>query len=61
MGSSEALFIAQIVVLLLVGRVLGEAMQRVGQPAVRRCSRRRANRERCSRQFPISVSLCSCC
>ena len=34
MGSSEALFIAQIVVLLLVGRVLGEAMQRVGQPAV---------------------------
>ena len=34
MGPSEALFIAQIVVLLLVGRVLGEAMQRVGQPAV---------------------------
>jgi hypothetical protein len=34
MGSLEALFIAQIVVLLLVGRLLGEAMQRVGQPAV---------------------------
>jgi hypothetical protein len=31
-GSSEALFIAQIVVLLLVGRLLGEAMQRIGQP-----------------------------
>jgi Kef-type K+ transport system membrane component KefB/nucleotide-binding universal stress UspA family protein len=34
MGSSEALFIAQIVLLLLVGRLLGEAMQRIGQPAV---------------------------
>src|SRR6516164_2280860 len=34
MGPSESLFIAQIVVLLLVGRLLGEAMQRVGQPAV---------------------------
>ena len=34
MGPSEALFIAQIVVLLLVGRLLGEAMQRLGQPAV---------------------------
>jgi len=32
--SSEALFIAQIVLLLLVGRLLGEAMQRIGQPAV---------------------------
>jgi Kef-type K+ transport system membrane component KefB/nucleotide-binding universal stress UspA family protein len=31
---SEALFIAQIVLLLLVGRLLGEAMQRIGQPAV---------------------------
>jgi Kef-type K+ transport system membrane component KefB/nucleotide-binding universal stress UspA family protein len=31
---SEALFIAQIVVLLLFGRLLGEFMQRVGQPAV---------------------------
>jgi Kef-type K+ transport system membrane component KefB len=29
-----ALFIAQIVLLLLVGRLLGEAMQRIGQPAV---------------------------
>jgi Kef-type K+ transport system membrane component KefB/nucleotide-binding universal stress UspA family protein len=33
-GPSEALFIAQIVLLLLVGRLLGEAMQRVGQSAV---------------------------
>jgi Kef-type K+ transport system membrane component KefB/nucleotide-binding universal stress UspA family protein len=31
---SEALFIAQIVLLLLVGRLLGEFMQRIGQPAV---------------------------
>jgi K+:H+ antiporter len=31
---SEALFIAQIVVLLLVARLIGELMQRVGQPAV---------------------------
>jgi Kef-type K+ transport system membrane component KefB len=34
MGSSEALFIAQILVLLCVGRLLGEAMQRIGHPAV---------------------------
>src|SRR5262252_1809121 len=34
MGPSETLFIAQIVVLLVVGRLLGEAMQRIGQPAV---------------------------
>ncbi len=33
-GSAEALFIAQIVLLILVGRLLGEAMQRIGQPAV---------------------------
>ena len=31
---SEALFIAQIVLLLLVGRLFGEMMQRIGQPAV---------------------------
>jgi Kef-type K+ transport system membrane component KefB/nucleotide-binding universal stress UspA family protein len=31
---SEAAFLAQIVVLLLVGRLMGEAMQRIGQPAV---------------------------
>jgi K+:H+ antiporter len=31
---SEALFIAQIVLLLLVSRLLGEVMQRIGQPAV---------------------------
>jgi len=34
MISSEAHFIAQIVLLLMVGRLLGEAMQRIGQPAV---------------------------
>jgi hypothetical protein len=33
MGPSEALFITQIVVLLLLGRLLGEAMQRIGHPA----------------------------
>ena len=31
---SEALFLAQIVLLLLVGRLMGEAMQRIGQSAV---------------------------
>jgi Kef-type K+ transport system membrane component KefB len=31
---SEALFIAQIVLLLLVARLLGEIMQRIGQPAI---------------------------
>jgi Kef-type K+ transport system membrane component KefB/nucleotide-binding universal stress UspA family protein len=34
MGSPEALFVAQIGLLLLVSRLLGEAMQRLGQPAV---------------------------
>jgi K+:H+ antiporter len=33
-ASSELLFIAQIAVLMLVGRLLGEAMLRFGQPAV---------------------------
>ena len=36
MGPSEALFIAQIVVLLPLGRLLGGAMQRIGHPAVGR-------------------------
>ena len=31
---SEAVFIAQIVLLLVCGRLLGEGMQRIGQPAV---------------------------
>ena len=31
---SETLFIAELGLLLLVGRLLGEAMQRIGQPAV---------------------------
>jgi len=33
-GPSEAVFIAQIVLLLLCGRLLGEGMQRIGQPSV---------------------------
>ena len=33
-GPSEAVFIAQIVALILVGRLLGELMERIGQPAV---------------------------
>lgn len=33
-GKSEAILVAEIVLLLLVGRVLGEAMHRIGQPAL---------------------------
>jgi Kef-type K+ transport system membrane component KefB/nucleotide-binding universal stress UspA family protein len=33
-GASEVVFIAQIVALLIVGRLLGEAMLRISQPAV---------------------------
>jgi Kef-type K+ transport system membrane component KefB/nucleotide-binding universal stress UspA family protein len=33
-GPSEVLFLAQVLVLLFVGRALGELMQRIGQPAV---------------------------
>jgi Kef-type K+ transport system membrane component KefB/nucleotide-binding universal stress UspA family protein len=33
-GGSQALFIAQLALLLLVGRLMGEAVQRIGQPAV---------------------------
>lgn len=33
-GPSEALFVGQIVALMLIGRLLGEAMLRIGQPAV---------------------------
>ena len=33
-GAAETLLIAQIVLLILVGRLLGEVMQRFGQPAV---------------------------
>jgi Kef-type K+ transport system membrane component KefB/nucleotide-binding universal stress UspA family protein len=33
-GASEAVFLCQIIALLLTGRLLGELMQRVGQPAV---------------------------
>jgi Kef-type K+ transport system membrane component KefB/nucleotide-binding universal stress UspA family protein len=33
-GASQALFIAQLALLLLVGRLMGEAAQRIGQPSV---------------------------
>jgi Kef-type K+ transport system membrane component KefB/nucleotide-binding universal stress UspA family protein len=33
-GASSALFIAQLALLLLVGRLMGEAAQRIGQPSV---------------------------
>ena len=33
-GASEVVFLAQIIALLLTGRLLGEIMQRFGQPAV---------------------------
>ena len=33
-GPSVAVFFWQIIALLLCGRLLGEAMQRIGQPAV---------------------------
>jgi Kef-type K+ transport system membrane component KefB len=33
-GASEVIFIAQILALMIVGRLLGEAMLRLGQPAV---------------------------
>ncbi len=33
-GNSEGLLIAEVVLLLLVGRILGEGMQRLGQPAL---------------------------
>jgi Kef-type K+ transport system membrane component KefB/nucleotide-binding universal stress UspA family protein len=33
-GHSEAIFFVQIIVLMLVGRLLGEALLRIGQPAV---------------------------
>src|SRR6476661_2566824 len=33
-GASEAVFLGQIIALLLTGRLLGELMQRIGQPAV---------------------------
>ena len=33
-GASEIIFLAQILILMIVGRLLGEAMQRIGQPSV---------------------------
>jgi Kef-type K+ transport system membrane component KefB len=33
-GPSEVLFLAVLIILMLVGRLLGEAMQRIGQPSV---------------------------
>ncbi len=33
-GPSDAVFLAQLTILILVGRLLGEAMQRIGQPSI---------------------------
>jgi len=33
-GPSELIFVAQLIALMIIGRVLGEAMLRIGQPAV---------------------------
>src|SRR6476620_7999832 len=33
-GPSDVIFLAQLIVLMVVGRLLGEAMQRIGQPSV---------------------------
>src|SRR5262245_57149988 len=33
-GPSEVVFLAQLITLMLVGRLLGEAMNRIGQPSV---------------------------
>jgi Kef-type K+ transport system membrane component KefB/nucleotide-binding universal stress UspA family protein len=33
-GPSEVIFLAQLIVLMVVGRLLGEAMNRIGQPSV---------------------------
>ena len=33
-GKNEALLVAEVLLLLVVGRVLGEGMQRIGQPAL---------------------------
>ena len=33
-GPSEALFLVQIIILVVVGRLLGEAMVRIGQPSI---------------------------
>src|SRR5260370_36290354 len=33
-GTSEVVFLAQLITLMLVGRLLGEIMNRIGQPSV---------------------------
>jgi Kef-type K+ transport system membrane component KefB/nucleotide-binding universal stress UspA family protein len=33
-SSSDVIFLAELIILILVGRLLGEAMQRIGQPSV---------------------------
>ena len=33
-GPSEVVFLAELIILMLVGRLLGEAMQRIGQPSI---------------------------
>jgi hypothetical protein len=61
-----ALFIAQIVLLLLVGRLLGEAMQRIGQPAVMGqliagvILAARFGRRVSTRSFPVDMSKRRC-
>src|SRR5258706_14903834 len=35
-GTSEVVFLAQLITLMLVGRLLGEIMNRIGQPTVMR-------------------------
>jgi hypothetical protein len=37
-GPSEIVFLAQLITLMLVGRLLGETMNRIGQPSVWACS-----------------------
>src|SRR3977135_247578 len=33
-GPSEVIFLAQLITLMVVGRLMGEAMSRIGQPSV---------------------------
>ena len=33
-GASDVIFLAQLITLMVVGRLLGEAMNRIGQPSV---------------------------
>ena len=56
-GASAAIFFAQVGILLLVGRALGELMQRLGQPAVTgQISPACCSGPRCSARLPRSCS-----